>query len=161
MSQQTVLTNSSAPLILQGVGYIKDTQTILTDGSRTVALPQYTVMSQIASTGKWTPWINANLGGTTGTQYPMGILIAPVGGVTAAQLVAGDVTGVSILYAGKGCEIDSSLLVFDGGSTGVGTLNTLSSVPTVPTNLAKTAEQLFAERGIICVTTTQVDQYEN
>ena len=159
MGVQVSQTNNSFPFILGGVGFIKDSQTILTDGSRTVPLYQFTLMAQIASTGKWVPWLNANLGGTTGTQYPMGILTSDT--ITAATYAAGDVTGVNILYAGHGCEIDASQLVFDAGSTGVGTPNTLASIPTVPTNLAMQAEQILSMKGIIPVTTVAGDNYEN
>lgn len=160
MGYQASQGNNSFPFILQGVGFIKDSQTVLTDGSRTVVLAQYTIMAQIASSGKWVPWLNANLGATDGKQYPMGILMND-GGISAAALAAGDVTGADILYAGHGCEIDASQIVFDGGSTGVGTLNTLASVPTVPTNLAIQAEQLLVLKGLIPVTTVAVDNLEN
>jgi len=127
MAVQSSQTNNSFPFILGGVGFIKDSQTILTDGSRTVPLKQYTVMSQIASTGKWAPWLNANLGNNTGLQYPFGIYMGD--DIAAATLAAGDVTQVNILYAGHGCEVDVSQLVFDKGSTGAGTTPALTDVP--------------------------------
>jgi len=159
MGVQSSQQNNSFPLILGGVGFIKDSQTILTDASRAVALKQFTIMSQVASTGKWVPWLNANLGGTTGTQYPMGIYMGE--DIPAATLAAADVTGQNILYAGHGCELDASQLVFDLGPTGAGTPNTLAVIPTVPTNLAIQAEQFLALKGLIAVTTVAGDNYEN
>jgi hypothetical protein len=159
MGVQASQNNNSFPLILGGVGFIKDSQTLLTDAARTVPLYRYTLMSQVASSGKWVPWLAANLGGTTGTQYPMGIYMGD--DVTAAALAAGDVTGQNILYAGHGCELDASQLVFDLGSTGGGTAATLASIPTVPANLAIQAEQILTMKGLIAVTTVAADNYEN
>lgn len=160
MGFQASQTNNSFPFILSGVAFIKDAETILQIAGRTVALAQYTVMSQIASSGKWAPWLNANLGGTTGTQYPMGILMTD-GGLTAAALAAGDVTNVQIMVGGKGCEIDSSQLVFDKGDGGLGTAGALTNIPTVPTNLALTAETILQMKGIFCGTTVAADNLEN
>ncbi|HJX81456.1 MAG TPA: hypothetical protein VJ248_05455 [Candidatus Udaeobacter sp.] len=159
-ASQSRADSNSFPFIVGGEGFIKDNEILLTDGSRTVVLAQYTLMSQVASSGKWVPWLNANLGGTTGTQYPMGFLMNP-GGVSAAALVAGDVTGAQILYAGKGCQLDLSQIVFDKGSTGAGTPNTLAAVPTVPTNLALQAEQILAMKGFVFVSTVAIDNLEN
>ncbi len=160
MAIQASSVNSSVPFFMGGPsGIVSDSETILTDASRTVPLYQYTVMSQIASTMKWTPWIQANLGGTTGTQYPMGILMAP-DGYTAALYAAGDITNVPILVMGP-CEVDYNQLVFDRGSTGVGTLPTLVMVPTVPTNAALIANQYLMMRGIYVKYTYAIDTHEN
>jgi hypothetical protein len=159
-ASQSRADSNSFPFCLAGEIFVKDNETLLTDGSRTVPLAQYTLMSQVASTKKWVPWLNANLGGTTGTQYPTGILATP-GGITAAALAAGDVTGVQIYYAGKGAQIDLSQIIFDRGSTGVGTPNTLDSIPTVPTNLALTGEQILAMKGFVFVSTVAIDNLEN
>ena len=159
MANQVSVNNNSFPLILGGVGFIKDTQTILTDAARTVVLKQFTIMAQIASSGKWFPWLNANLGDNTGLQYPMGIFMGD--DIAGATMAAADVTGQNIMYAGHGCEIDVSQLVFDKGSTGVGTAPALTNVPTVPTGLAMQAEQILAMKGLIPVTTVAGDNFEN
>lgn len=159
MAYQASLANTNFPLILAGEGMIKDNETILTDGSRTVPLYQGTIMAQVASSRKWVPWLNANLGGTTGTQYPWGILVSDT--ITAATYAAGDVTGVQILVGGAGCQIDASLLVFDKGTTGVGTPNDLTVIPTVPTNLALTAESILNMKGLFPTQTVAGDNLEN
>lgn len=159
-ASQSRADSNSFPFIVGGEGFIKDNETVLQDGSRTVVLAQYTIMAQVASSGKWVPWLNANLAGTTGTQYPLGFLMNP-GGITAAANAAGDVTGVQIMYAGKGCQLDLSQIVFDRGSTGVGTPNTLAAIPTVPTNLALQAEALLAMKGFVFVSTVAIDNLEN
>jgi hypothetical protein len=159
-ASQSRADSNSFPFCVEGVIFVKDNETVLQDGSRTVAMPYGTIMSQVASSGKWVPWLNANLAGTTGTQYPLGFLATP-GGLTAAQIAAGDVTGVQIYYAGSGAQIDVNQIVFDKGSTGAGTPNTLAAVPTVPTSLAKQAEALLNERGFVFVSTVAIDNLEN
>ena len=157
---QTSQVGSSIPFYVGGgTPLVKDQETILTDGSRTVPLAQYTIMAQIASTKKWVPWINANLGDTTGMQYPLGILVAD-GGYTAAQYAAGDITGAPILIGG-GVKLDFNQLVFDKGSTGVATAATLASVPTVPTGLAMQAETLLQIHDIYVQVTINEDLPEN
>jgi hypothetical protein len=157
---QSSAVQSVLPFTLDGHPIIKDNETILTDGSRTVPLAQYTIMAQIASTKKWVPWLNANLGDTTGMQTPRGILMTD-GGYTSAVYAAGDITGVAIAVAGEQWSIDGSQLVFDKGSTGVGTPNTLDSIPTVPTNQATRAEAMLWSRGIYPTSTVQIDLTEN
>ena len=157
---QTSQVGSSIPFYVGGgTPLVKDQETILTDGSRTVPLAFGTIMAQIASTKKWVPWINANLGDTTGMQYPLGVLVAD-GGYTAAQYAAGDITGAPILIGG-GVKLDFNQLVFDKGSTGVGTPNTLDSVPTVPTNLALRAEIILKMNDIYIQQTVTEDIQEN
>ncbi len=158
---QSSQNNITYPIILGGgQPYVKDQETLLTDVSRTVVLAQYTIMSQIASTKKWVPWLNANLGDNTGLQYPMGILMND-GGITAAALAAGDVTGAQILVGGAGVRLDFSQLVFDKGSTGGGTPNTVDSVATVPTGLALRAEAILNMKGLFVQQTVVEDLAEN
>ena len=157
---QTSQVGSSIPFYVGGgTPLVKDQETILTDGSRTVPLAFGTIMAQIASTKTWVPWINANLGDTTGMQYPLGILVAD-GGYTATQYAAGDITGAPILIGG-GVKLDFNQLVFDKGSTGVATANTLDSVPTVPTNLALRAEIILKMNDIYIQQTVTEDLPEN
>jgi len=160
MAMQTRVDQNSFPIVLSGVPFVYDNAGIVTNGARVSALAQYTVMSQIAASGLWVPWTSDNLGAATGAQYPMGILMND-GGFTGAQIVAGQATGVQILYGGAGLTIDSSQLVFDGGNTGILALNTLASIPTLPTSLALQAEQLLAFRGIFCQTVVALDNHEN
>ena len=156
--------NTTYPFILyqDGNAHIRDNETLLTDGARTVALAQFTIMSYIpaatAALSKWVPWTSDHLAGTTGTQRPRGILMSDT--VTAAQLAAGDVTGISILTMGP-VTIDASQLVFDAGSTGILALNTLYSIPTVPTNSALNCEDYLNMFGIFCATTRQATIHEN
>jgi hypothetical protein len=151
--------NQAFPLILSGEAALLESETMLANGSRTVKLAQYTIMSQIAASMKWVPWLNANLSGTDGSQYPMGIYLGD--DIAAALLVAGDVPNCLILVGGALCAVDANLLVFDAGNTGVATKNTLASIPTVPTNLAIIAERWLNMLGIWPQGTLAGDQAEN
>lgn len=151
--------NQDFPLILQGEAMVLDNETILTNGSRAVPLKTGTIMSQIASTKKWTPWLNANLGDNTGLQYALGIYIGD--DIPAATIVAGDVTAVPILVGGAGVQLDFSLVVFDGGNDGLQTKPTRDSIATVPTGLALRAEAILNMKGIFLTTTIALDNTEN
>jgi hypothetical protein len=164
---QSSVVNKTAPFIVKnGPGLVLDNETILTDASRTKALAQYTVMAYIAATGKWIPWYSVTT--TDGSAFPAGILMTD-GGFTAAQLVAGDVTGAAILVGGAALLIDSSQLVFDagvGGSGGGLALTTAiagnavgsGSATCYLTINAATALRLL---GIFCQTTILEDLAEN
>lgn len=164
MAIQNSGVNTTYPFILyqDGNAHIRDNETLLTDAARTVPLVQFTLMSYVpgatAAAGKWVPWTSDHLGGTTGTQRPRGILMGDT--VTAAALAAGDVTGQSILTMGP-VTIDASQLVYDAGSTGILALNTLYSIPTVPTNSALNAEDYLNMFGIFCDTTRSATIHEN
>lgn len=159
MALQASQVNKTYPFILGGTALVKENETLLQDAARTVVLDQYTVMAQIAASKKWVPWLNANLGATDGKQTPKGILMND-GGISAASLAAGDVTGAVILV-GTGAEVDAGQLVFDKGSTGGGTANTLDSVPTVPTNQALRGEDLLNAFGIYPKTAFVASRAEN
>ena len=157
---QTSQVGSSIPFYVGGgTPLVKDQETILTDGSRTVPLAFGTIMSKLSATGKWVPFLLANLGASDGSQYPAGILVAD-GGYTAAQYSAADITNAPILVGG-GVKVDSQQIIFDKGSTGVATAATLASVPTVPTGLAMQAETLLQIHDIYVQVTINEDLPEN
>ena len=157
---QTSQVNNIAPFYQGGgVPLVKDQETLLTDGSRTVPLAQYTLMSKIAASGKWVPFLLANVGASDGSQYPAGILAAD-GGVTAAALAAGDVTNTPI-YVGGGIKIDGTQLVFDKGSTGVATAAALTTVLTTPTGIAMTCESFMQLHDFYVQVTVTEDLAEN
>jgi hypothetical protein len=157
---QASLAQNSFPGILTGTGYalVDEMETILTQGTRSVTLAYFTVMSYIAGTQKWTPWITGNLGDNTGLQYPMGIYLGDT--IPFATLAAGDVLRCPILVGGD-VLVDINQLVFDLGPTGVLAALTLNSVPTVPTGLAMTGKQILAMRGIYVAGTLAGDFVEH
>jgi len=154
---QNSAVNKTFALILSEDAKILPFETLLTDAARTVVLASGTIMSQVASTKKWVPWLNANLADTTGLQYPLGVYIGP--DVTAAALAAGDVTEAPILVGDA--VLDINLLVFDKGSTGAGTANTIDVIPTVPTSLALRGEAILNMKGIFVTGTQAADLPEN
>ena len=161
MAVQASAINSAPPFIMGGTGIISDAETILTEGTRTVNLLQYTLMSFIASggsVGKWTPWIITYLGATDGTQFPSGIFMGDT--ILAATLAAGDVLLQPILVMGP-CEVDFNQLVFGLGPTGIAAANTLASLPTVPTNANLQGWQYLIQRGIYVKRVYNVDIHEN
>ena len=164
---QSSVVNKTAPFIVKnGPGLVLDNETILTDAGRTKALAQYTVMAYIVASNKWIPWNSVTA--TDGSAFPAGILMTD-GGFTAAQLVAGDVTGAAILVGGAALLIDSSQLVFDagvGGSGGGLALTTAIAGNAVGSGSATcylTINAATALRlcGIFCQTTILEDLAEN
>lgn len=99
----------------------------------------------IAASGKWVPF---DPDAVNGGQVPRGVLL--VDSVTAAALVAGDVTGQAILV-GSNCMVDSQQLVFDDG------------VSTISTVLAggQTVRDALASIGIFVESTIDIDALEN
>ncbi len=146
MAVQARLDQSNVPFVLEGKPLVDHNATILQIAGRTVPLYKYTLMSQIASTGKWAPWLQANLAGITGIQRPLGIYVGD--DISAAALAAGDVVNCSILRGGDGIVVDEGQLVFDLGDTGAGVACTLADIPTVPTNQALQARALLHMLGI-------------
>lgn len=116
MALQASQVNKTYPFILGGTAVVKENETVKQDGSRVAADPlyQFTVMAQIANGKKWLPWTSVTA--TDGTAIPKGVLMND-GGLTAAAIIAGDVTGAAILI-GSEAEVDAGQLVFDIGYNG-------------------------------------------
>lgn len=117
---------------------------IITDGSTDFIVgDKFTIA--VAASGKWVPF---KPDAVNGGQTPRGVLL--VDSVTAAALVAGDVTGQSILTGGA-CTVDSQQIVFDDG---VSTLDTVLAG-------GKTVRDYLADVGIFTEDTIDIDGYEN
>lgn len=114
----------------------------LTDGSANFAVGDKFTLA-VTAVNKYRPLNKAGVGGS---QFVRGIFIAE--SVTAAALVAGDVTGQSILIGG-GCYIDKNRLVFEGGETLATILNN-----------GDTIEEALAKMGIWCIDTIDISVYE-
>ncbi len=156
MANQASLAQDTRPIVTGGKPYFKDNETLLTIGGRSTNLVRGTVMAKYttgANAGKWAPWLNANLAATDGSQTPAGIYVGD--DILAATIAAADVTGLPILIGGAGVLVDKGLLTIDGGTA------TFDSVPTVPTNACRTAEQLLNMIGIFLDSTVSLDKAEN
>ena len=158
MAVQARLDQANIPFLLEGKPLTDMDGTILQIAGRTVVLKQYTLMSQIASTGKWAPWLQANLAGTTGIQRPLGIYVGEE--ITAAALAAADVVSCPIMRGGAGVVVDEGQLVFDKGDTGADTPCTLADIPTVPTNQALQARALLHMLGIFPKSVYGISMFE-
>lgn len=166
MAIQNSAVESVFPFKLQGLDFSLDNETIAQDVARTIALAQFTIMAQIASSQKWVPW--SSLVATDGTAFPVGYLKTD-GGFTAAQIAAGDVTGASIVVGGMGLEIDGTQIIFD---TGVGGGNVALSLTSVLSSnaagtgaatpyLTMSAKRWLEARGIFVRSTVALDKTEN
>lgn len=143
------------PFILSGEGKVKDSQTLLTDGSRTTALAPFTVMAQVAASKKWVPL--TAVGALDGSNTARGILLGD--GVTAAALVAGDVTGQVILVGGP-ITVDTQQLVLENSLT----IDSVCSddpagADNGPVNVRRIEDDL-ARIGIFVEQTIDIDAYE-
>lgn len=117
---------------------------IITDGAVDFIVgDEFTIA--IAASGKWVPF---DPDAVNGGQIPRGVLL--VDSVTAAALVAGDVTDQSILTGGC-CTVDNQQIIFDDG---VSTLDTVLAG-------GKTVRDYLADVGIFVEDTIDIDGYEN
>ena len=149
MTVQVSLDNNVKGFIIFGHALVKN-GTIVQNGARSTVLKKYTVLSQIASTGKYTPFVATNL--TTGASVPCAIYLGE--DIPAASLVAGDVEDLPILVGG-GCNVDKNQLVWDGNT------QSAASVINTGTIEARTAENALMQIGIAIEDTVMLDSYEN
>ena len=145
MAVQGTRNNVNKPFIVGGQGYVKRGTVAQIPGRGTTAMAIHTLMGYNPSTKKWVPYTNVSA--TDGTQRPCGILMQSL---TAASLVAGDVTDVAILIGNA--VIDDGLLVLENSVT-------LASIITVPTNVAITVEDAMRQAGIYCASTIDITEY--
>jgi len=117
MAVQSQINLDTTPFITKEIPRASrnDDSVILQDAGRgTTALAPYTVMAQISAVtnqGKWVPF--TDVAAVNGTAKPSGIFLPSdiQGEITGAQLVAGDVTDVSILTFGA--QVDEDKMVFE------------------------------------------------
>ena len=151
MAVQTRSNNDTTPFILAGQSLIKK-GTIVKDAGRTTVLKKYTVLAQVASTGKYTPYVSASQ--ITGASVPSAIYLGD--DIAAADLVAGDIEDVDILVGG-GCLVDKNQVVFDDG-----TLSNASVVIAIANAFwTLTAEKCLGLFGIYQQDTIDISEIEN
>lgn len=92
-----------------------DNATILQDGGRSGDIVAFTLMAQIAATGKWVPYSDETA--TDGTAIPAGIFVPShiLTVITEADIQAGDVEDVPILTFGA--KFDQGKLVIENSKT--------------------------------------------
>ncbi len=154
MPVQVSRNNSSVPFIRSGFSLVKESETLLQDAGRSVALLFGTVMAKIAATGKWQPL--TVLTGVDGSAVAQGIYIGE--DITAAALVAGDVVNVPILTGGA-CTVDENQVVMDEGTLDIDDVFSSSNAAAV--YYVVTVRDLLAQRGIYLEDTIDIDEFEN
>ena len=150
MAFQARQNNTTEPLILDGISYVRE-ESIAQDGNRATDLLDKTVMAKNATTGLWVPF--NDLTQTNGESVPRGIYVG--GDIAAADLVDDDIENVPILIGGA-CTVNENLVVWDD--------DTLSADSIVnPGNIeARTAREALAESsGIFLEDTVSISEYEN
>ena len=117
MSVQSQVNLDSTPFIIKSRDSVKDGSSILLQDAARGAVPlvPFTLMAQIAASGKWVPY--TSLVAVDGSGIPSGIFLSSdiQGDITGAQLVAGDVVDIVILKSGA--DIDESKLVLENALT--------------------------------------------
>lgn len=136
-------------IILSGETLVKDNETLLQDAGRTVALVRGTVMAQVAATSKWVPL--TDIAATTGEAVARGIYMGD--DVTAAALVAGDVTGRLVLVGGTATLATSELTLENS--------LTPATVVGAATISAHTVADDLAAIGLFLESTIDIDDFEN
>lgn len=115
----------------------------ITDGGTDFAAADFFTITT-AAVNKWIP---LDPTASDGSEIFAGIYLGSE--ITAAAIVAGDVTDLPMLIGGS-CSIASSLLVFENSAT----------LATEQSN-GKTIEQSMAENGIFAEDTVDIDGFEN
>ena len=157
MAVQTSSALVASPFILGENPLVKEAETILQEGTRSVVLAQYTLMARIAASGKWTPFTNTSLTNTDGTQVASGIYVGD--DIAAATLVAGDTTGQILV---GDAIVDGGQLVFGKGPTGALATITKASVATIATGLPMQIEDaLKTSAKIFIAQSLGIDAVEN
>jgi len=151
MAVQTRVNNDTTPFILGGQSLIKK-GVIAQNGARTTVLKKYTVLAQLVSGGKYTPFVALNA--TTGASVPTAIYMGD--DIAAADLAAGDIEDVDILVGG-GCLVDKNQVVYDDG-----TLSNASVVIAIASAFwTMTAEKCLGLFGIYQQDTIDISEIEN
>jgi hypothetical protein len=123
--------------------YSKDAEVVVQDAGRSTAMAIYTLMVQDPATEKWNSFTDETA--TDGTELPQGILMKAL---TAAEIVAGDVSDVPILIKGT---VDEQQLVIENSKT----------LATEITSQQLTVERYLGGMGIYVRDTTAIDAFEN
>ena len=149
---RTDLTNN--PFVLSGTSFVRNDVTLLQDAGRSIPLEPFTVMARILASGKWVPFTDETVV-ETGASVPQGIFIGDA--IPAADLVAGDVVGRSILVGGC-LTYDSSQLIIENSKT----LATIVKATTAVDNtLVKTVSDLLEDKGLFAEDTVDIAGFEN
>lgn len=155
MDVQTRLDNNANPFILSGYGYSREPETLLQDAGRGAAdLVQFTLMARIVASGKWVPFTSA-VTVETGASVPQGIYLGA--DIAAADIVAGDVTGLVILIGGN-LTYDDARLVIENSLTLATPIKASTAVDNV---FVQRVSDFLENKGMYAESTVDIASYEN
>ena len=140
----------TTPFVLSGLTLAKDNETILQDAGRTEPLVTRTLMAQVAATKKWVPFTDETA--TDGTAIAKGVFMGD--DIAAADLVAGDVTGVLVLVGGGAATIAADKPVIEASKT----LDTVVGSGTLDEHRV---EDDLNRIGLYAESTVDISNYEN
>ena len=109
MAMQNQLDNSTRPFILYNYPANRRKVTIKQDATRATELAPYTLLAKIASTGLYVPLTDVEA--TDGSALPAAIYVGEP--ITAAALVAGNVTDCPVITSGIRFDEDQLVLEND------------------------------------------------
>ncbi len=153
MSVQNRADLTNNPFILSGMSFVKNGEILLQDGARAVPLAPFTVMSKILASGKWVPFDDETVV-ETGASVPQGIFLGDA--VPAADLVAGDVVGQSILVGGA-LTYDTEQLVIENSKT---LATVVKATTAVDNTIVKTVGDLLEDKGMFAEATVEIAGFE-
>jgi len=145
MGVQTSANITNYPFVTSGESFVSEAEVVAQDAGRATVLAKYTLMAQIPATRKWVPFTDETL--TNGQEFPLGIITAEL---SAAEIVAGDVSDVPILTGGT-FTFDENQLVIENSKT----------LDTVISTLNLTVRQWLHTRGMCPEDSMSIDEFEN
>lgn len=149
MAVQTAINNSTVPFIRSGETVVREAATVSQDAGRTTPLVFGTLMAKKTADGEWVPFTNA--AATDGTAIPRGFYLGDE--ISAASLVAGDVTDVPILVGGGAATLDRDQIVIE---------NSLTLGTVIGSGVASyTVEDAINSVGLFPEFTVDIDEFEN
>ncbi len=137
---------TTQPFIRGGDARTK-TATYAQDGGRSGAVAEYTLLSKILATGLYTTFTDPTA--TDGSQWPCAISRYSI---TEAAVKAGNVTSYEIFY------LDTQ---FDAAQLTIENSKTLATEITSPTGIDMTVQDWLELQGILPLSVTDIDGYEN
>lgn len=153
MSVQVRKNNLVVPFILSGEG-VTDIEAVLSqDAGRSAVLAHGTLMAKIAATQKWEPFTDETA--TDGTAIPLGIYVGNE--VTAAALVAGDVSDAAILV-GRNVTIDINEITIENSLTLATVINATGGADNIH---IQTVRDYMANIGMYFEGTVAITSVEN
>lgn len=125
MAQQVRQNNTNAPNILySGIALTEHDAVLEQDAARATVLGYGTLMAKVAASQKWVPFTDETA--VDGSAVPLGIYVGE--DVTAAALVAGDVTDAAILVGGQAL-VDEEQLIIENSKTLATLISALAAAP--------------------------------